>query len=68
LQQVAPSELDFSAVVRREGKRVLYGRYNAIFRQQRGADIPEGLFDEVITWLIDIVAKVAEVERKLAAH
>ena len=61
LQQVALARgagIDFATVMRREGKRVL--------RQQHAADLPDAAIDEMIGWLLEIVAKVTAFERARA--
>jgi hypothetical protein len=67
LQQSAPDGIDFPAVVRREGKYAINARYSAIFRAAHGgADIPEPMLDLLLDDLLAVLARVTEVERRLA--
>lgn len=57
---------DFAATVRREGKLRLRQYLDANFYQRHGAGAGEATLDELLTGLLDVLAKVTAVERAWA--
>jgi hypothetical protein len=66
LQLAHFGEFDFAAVARAEGLRELHRRHGGVFREARLGDamIAKGL-DEILTWVLDISAKVCAGERAM---
>jgi hypothetical protein len=58
--------LDFDSTARREGKRVLLGRYGDGLRQQFAAATLDAELDEIVGWPLGILARVTAIERALA--
>jgi hypothetical protein len=63
-------ELDFSAVARREGVRILRARHGAVFRKQLHLDEATLTLaiSQVVDWAVEISDKVARDELALSSH
>jgi hypothetical protein len=62
LQQETLGEIDFAAVARREGKRILWERHGSVLQQHYGPTALDAL-DEIVSWPLVVLAKVTAVER-----
>ena len=65
LQQSTLGDLDFAAVARTEGKRILWERHGAtlLARVDYSETAINGAFDELIERALDVLRKVTAVER-----
>jgi hypothetical protein len=70
LQESTLGEIDFGAVARTEGKRVLRERHGVVLQQHFGAALSEAALDaaldEILSWPLDVLRKVTAFERALA--
>jgi hypothetical protein len=62
-------DADFAAILRREGKRVLWKCYGSGLREHFGAGVDqanlERALDEILDWVVDAAQHVVAIERAL---
>jgi hypothetical protein len=68
MQQAHLGEIDFAAVARVQGKRVLWAHYGAAMREHlRYSDVElDAALDTLISRPLDVLARITAVERALA--